>query len=90
MAVLSAMINALSCYEKSPKRPQDMVDFPAATASLMSKVRSIAAASYKKSIGEPFIFPRPDLGYTANFLHMMFSRPYSKFDPPAEVVHALD
>jgi len=55
----------------------------------MSKVRTIAAASYKKSLGQPMIYPRYDLQYVPNFLHMMFSKPYHPYEPVPEVVSAL-
>ena len=89
MAILSSMINASSCYEPqliNPKKEK----FIETAARLMSRVRTIAAASYKKSRGRPIIYPRTDLRYTANFLHMMFSKPFLPFEPDPEVVKALD
>jgi len=56
----------------------------------MSKVRTISAFSYKKSIGEPFVYPRHDLRYVANFLHMMFSYPSEYCEIDEEVVEALE
>jgi citrate synthase len=61
-----------------------------AAARLMSKIRTIAAASYRKSIGKPISYPRSDLRYTANFLHMMFSLPHKPYEPEPEVMQALD
>jgi len=88
MAVLSAMINALSCYQPEVAAPDDP-GFLRCVARLMSKVRAIAAFSYKKSIGEPFVYPRPDLRYTPNFLHMMFSRPNDYYEPDPDIVQAM-
>src|SRR3954453_8363831 len=72
MAMLSAMINTLACF---PPRYVEMnaeeVDEEA--ARLISKVRTIAAYSYRRSMGLPFIYPDPKLRYVPNFLHMMFS-----------------
>ena len=73
MAILSAMINALSTHE--PVVIDDDRDLEEAAARLMSKVRTIAAASYKASVGEPIVYPRYDMKYVENFLHMMFSIP---------------
>jgi citrate synthase len=90
MAILSAMINTLGCYQHALIQPKEDVSFMEAAARVMSKVRTIAAASYKKSIGRPMIYPRHDLYYTANFLHMMFSKPYKDYVPDPDVVRALD
>lgn len=90
MAILSAMVNALGCYEPeliSTGAPDSHVRL---AAHLMSRVRTIAAAAYKKAKGRPMNYPRYDLSYTANFLHMMFSRPTLSYEPDPEVVRALD
>ena len=90
MAILSSMINAAGCFQPALLEPDDDERFIESAARLMSKVRTIAAASYKKSIGEPFIYPRHDLSYTANFLHMLFSQPNKPYEPDPHVVRALD
>ncbi|MEO8705877.1 MAG: citrate synthase [Kofleriaceae bacterium] len=73
MAVLSAMVTSLSAYYP------DSLDRNAPTelhiTRLLSKVRTIAAFSYKKSIGQPLMYPKNSLRYCANFLHMMFAVP---------------
>jgi citrate synthase len=89
MAILSAMINAISCFQPELMTVEDDSHFIETAARLMSKVRTIAAYSYKKSIGEPFVYPRPDLRYTPNFLHMMFSRPNDFYEPDSVVVRAM-
>ena len=88
MAILSAMINALSTHE--PAVIDDDRDLEEAAARLMSKVRTIAAAAYKASVGEPIVYPRYDLKYVENFLHMMFSVPYRDYEPTPEAVNALN
>jgi len=88
MAILSAMINALSTHE--PALIDDDRDLEAAAARLMSKVRTIAAASYKASVGQPIVYPRYDMKYVENFLHMMFSVPYRDYEPSPEAVNALN
>jgi len=90
MAVLSAMINAASTFQPFLMEPDDIGHFRESAARIISKVRSIAAAAYNKSIGHAMIYPRPDLRYTANFLHMMFSRPNDPYEPDPDVVRALD
>ena len=90
MAILSAMINAVGCFQPEVMRPEDDEHFMEAAARLMSKIRTIAAASYRKSIGKPMIYPRSKLKYTENFLHMMFSKPYEPYEADETVVAALD
>ncbi|HEX7010892.1 MAG TPA: citrate synthase [Phycisphaeraceae bacterium] len=89
MAILSAMINAVSCYHPDVMEMEDEQTFESAAARLLSKVRTIAAASYKASIGQPIIYPNPRLRYAENFLHMMFSHPYQAYEPDPDVVRAL-
>jgi citrate synthase len=72
MAILSAMINAVGCFQPVFMQPEDDEYFLEPAARLMSKIRTIAAASYRKSIGAPIIYPRSKLRYTENLLHMMF------------------
>ncbi len=90
MAILSAMINAVGCFEPVFMAAEDSDHFMEPAARLMSKVRTIAAASYRKSAGKPMNYPRSDLRYTANFLHMMFSNPHKLYEPDQTVVDALD
>ncbi len=91
MAILSAMINAVSCYHPQVMQVPDTGEaFDRTAAMLISKVRTIAAACYKTSIGEPMIYPDPSVPYTANFLHMMFSQPYQKAELDDDVVEALE
>ena len=90
MAILAAMVNTLSCFQPNLLFPDDDTLFTEDAARLMSKIRTIAAASYRKSIGLPVNYPRNDLRYTANFLHMMFSLPHNLYEPDPDVVQALD
>jgi citrate synthase len=89
MAILSAMINACSCYHPELMQVQEDREVMQAAAKLISKVRTIASFSYKKSIGQPMVYPDPKLTYCRNFLHMMFTQPYDRFDAPSEVVKAF-
>ncbi len=90
MAVLSAMINAVSCYHPDMMLMEDESTFETAAAKLMSKVRTIAACAYKASTGQPIVYPKPELGYCSNFLHMMFSIPYKEYEPDPDVARALN
>jgi len=90
MAILSSMINAAGCYYPELLAPQESQDFANETAFLISQVRTIAAFAYRKSRGLPIIYPKPEYKYSANFLHMMFSKPNADYDQKPEVVRALD
>jgi citrate synthase len=91
MAILSSMINAASCYYPELLLTSEMRQhFLIQAARLLSQVRTIAAFAYRKSRGLPFIYPKPDYKYTANFLHMMFSLPFKDYDLKPETVKALD
>lgn len=79
MAILSAMINSLSCFHPELHELEDPTQFRHAAARLISKVRTIAAYAYRHSRGLPYIYPDPALRYVPNFLHMMFSEPYKQY-----------
>jgi citrate synthase len=87
MAILSSMVCTLSAYYPEPIESGD-VDM--AIARLLSKVRTIAAFSYKKSIGQPFIYPQNSLSYCANFLNMMFAVPAEPYEIDPEIVKVLN
>jgi citrate synthase len=90
MAILSAMINASSCFYPGLMGPANRERFDIHAARLLSQVRTIAAFSYRKSLGLPMIYPKRDYPYTSNLLHMMFSEPYEDYDLKPEVVRAFD
>jgi citrate synthase len=90
MAILSAMVTALSSYYPDAL-DVDNVDVRDITiARLVSKVRTIAAFAYKKSIGQPFVYPKNSLTYCANFLNMMFSVPAEEYDIDPELVKVMN
>jgi citrate synthase len=76
MAILSTMINALSCYYPRLYELTDEAEIKHAAAKLIGKIRTIAAYAFRRSAGLPYIYPDSGLRYVTNFLHMMFSRPY--------------
>jgi citrate synthase len=85
MAILSSMVASLSTYY--PPTTSETLDMN--IVRLLAKAKTIAAFSYKKSIGQPFIYPRNDLSYTQNFLHMMFANPAEPYEAPEVLDHAL-
>jgi citrate synthase len=91
MAVLAAMIVSLGTYypDALDVDNKDQVDIT--IARLISKTRTIAAFAYKKSIGQPFVYPKNNLKYCGNFLNMMFSVPAEPYevDPELEKVMNL-
>ena len=89
MAILSSMVNSLSMYYPEVTNEDGAEEVDIAVARLISKVRTIAAYSYKKSIGEPFVYPS-NYAYCANFLHMMFSNPVNKYKLDHVVIRALN
>jgi citrate synthase len=90
MAILSAMVTALSSYYPDAL-DVDNVDLRDITiARLVSKVRTIAAFAYKKSIGQPFVYPKNSLSYCANFLNMMFSVPAEDYNVDPELVKVMN
>ena len=88
MAILSAMVTSLSSFY--PYLSYDDPSFDITEARLLSKVRTIAAFSYRKSRGEPVVYPRHDLSYCANFLNMMFASPVNEYEINPDVVKALN
>jgi citrate synthase len=87
MAMLSAMVASLSAYYPEQDGGEDV---PLNIVRLLSKARTIAAFSYKKSIGQPFVYPRNDLTYSENFLHMMFAVPAEPYRVSPVVDRALN
>ncbi len=76
MAMLSSMVASLSTYYPGARADAD-VDLN--IVRLLAKAKTIAAFSYKKMVGQPFVYPRNDLTYTQNFLHMMFAVPSEEY-----------
>ncbi len=90
MAVMVGVVGALSAFY------HDVLDFSDAehrTVSfirLVAKMPTIVAMAYKYNVGQPFMYPRNDLSYAANFLHMMFGTPCEKYEPNPVLVRAMD
>ena len=87
MSVLSTIVSSLSAYYPGSENGED---FNINIVRLLAKLKTIAAFSYKKSIGQPYIYPRNDMGYAADFLHMMFAVPSEEYEPNDLLVKTLD
>jgi citrate synthase len=90
MAILSAMVTSLSSYYPYALNAKADEYRDITIARLIGKLPTIAAFSYKKSIGHPFQYPRNDLDYCANFLHMMFAVPAEPYKVDPVAVRALN
>ena len=90
MAILASMVASLSAFypEMEEKDPEDNIDLT--VTRLLSKMRTIAAFSYRQSIGYDFVDPRYDYSYCENFLNMMFSSPVLDYRPDPVHVKALN
>ena len=90
MAILSAMVVSLSGYYGEAAAVNGADDFDLNAARLISKIRTLAAFSYKKSIGQPFVYPDDSLPYCENFLRMMFAVPAREYEVDPVVADALN
>ena len=90
MAVMVGVVGALSAFY------HDVTDFAnpdhrsISFNRLVAKLPTIVAMTYKYNIGQPFMYPRNDLDYTSNFMHMMFGNPAERYEPNPVLVRALD
>ena len=90
MPVLSSAVNALSAYYQDSLDPLDHRQVELSTIRLLAKLPTIAAYSYKKSVGQPFLYPDNSLSLVENFLRMTFGLPAEPYEPDPEIVRALD
>jgi citrate synthase len=87
MGILSAMVNALRSFYPELHDLEEEINIT--VTRLLSKIRTLAAMSYKISRGHKVVYPRPDLAYCANFLNMMFDSPVKPYLIDPDVVKAL-
>jgi citrate synthase len=85
MAIMAAMVASLSSFY-----PDTEQDLPLNIIRMLAKSKTLAAFAYKKSIGQPFIYPRNDLSWPANFLRMMFAVPAEDYEVPRAFEDALN
>ncbi|HRD89973.1 MAG TPA: citrate synthase [Accumulibacter sp.] len=90
MAVLVGVVGALSAFYHEAEDFSDLEHQNISFNRIIAKLPTIVAMAYKYHRGEPFMYPRNDLDYTANFMHMMFATPCEKYVPNPVLVHALD
>ncbi len=90
MVILSSMVSALSAYYSEASGKASIENIEINSARLIAKVTTIAAFAYKKSVGQPFVYPKDELSYTSNFLNMMFSVPAESYKLDHEIEKALE
>ena len=90
MGILSSMVNALRSFYPELQTQTVEEEIDVTVTRLLSKVRTLAAMSYKMSRGHTVVYPRPDLSYCANFLNMMFDSPVKPYDIDEDLVEALN
>ncbi|GFG70732.1 citrate synthase [Mycolicibacter senuensis] len=90
MPVLSSVVNALSAYYQDSLDPSDNEQVEVSTIRLLGKLPTIAAYAFKKSEGQPFLYPDNSLSLVENFLRMTFGLPAEPYEVDPEVVRALD
>jgi citrate synthase len=90
MPVLSSAVSALSTFYQDSLDPFDKNQVEISTIRLLAKLPTIAAYAYKKSIGQPFLYPDNNLSLVENFLRMTFGVPATAYDMDPEMVKALD
>ena len=90
MAVMVGVVGALSAFYHEAMDFSDSAHRNISINRLIAKLPTIVAMAYKYNMGQPFMYPRNDLDYTANFMHMMFGTPCEKYEPNPVLVRALD
>ncbi|WP_022682184.1 citrate synthase [Sphingobium bisphenolivorans] len=90
MAIMCGVVGALSAFYHDSTDINDPEQRKIASHRLIAKMPTIAAMAYKYSVGQPFVYPRNDLSYTANFLNMTFSVPAEEYVIDPVVVDAMD
>ncbi|SEJ64718.1 citrate synthase [Sphingobium sp. AP50] len=90
MAILVGVVGALSAFYHDSTDINDPEQRRIASHRLIAKMPTIAAMAHKYSVGQPFVYPRNDLSYTANFLRMTFSVPAEEYIPDPVIVDAMD
>ena len=90
MAVMVGVVGALSAFYHDAMDISDATQREISAFRLVAKLPTITAMTYKYNIGQPFIYPRNDLNYAENFLHMMFATPAEKYKSNPVLARALD
>ncbi|MFM2044340.1 MAG: citrate synthase [Pseudomonadota bacterium] len=90
MAIMCGVVGALSAFYHDSTDINDPKQRMIASHRLIAKMPTIAAMAYKYSVGQPFIYPRNDLGYAENFLHMTFAVPCEPYKVDPVIAKAMD
>ncbi|OPX55998.1 citrate synthase [Oceanospirillum multiglobuliferum] len=90
MAILCGVVGALSAFYHDSLDINNPRDREVSAFRLIAKMPTMAAMCYKYSVGQPFIYPKNDLNYAENFLHMMFSTPCGDYQPNPVLSKAMD
>jgi len=89
MAVMVGVVGALSAFYHDSIDIKDPAQREIASIRMIAKMSTIAAMAYKYSIGQPFIYPRDDLSYSADFLHMCFAVPCEEYEVDPALASAM-
>jgi citrate synthase len=90
MSIMVGVVGALSAFYHDALKIDDEDHRKVAALRLIAKMPTLAAMCYKYSIGQPFMYPRNDLDFSANFLHMMFATPCEEYEPSPVLADAMD
>ena len=90
MAILASVVSSLSTFYQHEEDRSEGEQFSLNTVRLLAKLPTIAAFAYKKSIGQPLMYPQNHMSYCENFLHMMFSTPAERYDVDPVMTEVLN
>lgn len=90
MAIMTGAVGALSAFYHDSTNVNDLMQREISAHRMIAKMPTIAARAYKYSVGQPFVYPRNDLGYAENFLRMCFSVPAEEYEPKPVLVRAME
>ncbi|MGV3650759.1 MAG: citrate synthase [Devosia sp.] len=90
MAVLTGVVGAMAAFYHDSTDINDPQQREIASIRMIAKLPTLAAMAYKYSVGQPFVYPRNDLDYASNFLHMCFAVPAEEYKIDPEIARAMD
>jgi citrate synthase len=90
MAVMTGVVGAMAAFYHDSTDINDPRQREIASIRMIAKIPTLAAMAYKYSVGQPFVYPRNDLDYAANFLHMCFSVPAEEYKVDPRIARAMD
>jgi citrate synthase I (hexameric type) len=90
MAIMTGVVGAMAAFYHDSTDINDPQQREIASIRMIAKMPTIAAMAYKYSVGQPFVYPRNDLDYAANFLHMCFSVPAEEYKVDPRIARAMD